>query len=154
LEGIKKMEVILNESIENLGKAGDIVSVANGYARNYLLPKGIAIVADKKNLTKIEKQREAILKRAAKMKEEYEALASQLSALDIEIPVKVGEEEKLYGSVTNLDIAKAVEEKGFQIDRKKIVMEEPIKALGEYEIPVKLSPDVTATLNIKVVSAG
>ncbi len=148
------MEVILNESIENLGKAGDIVSVANGYARNYLLPKGIAIVADKKNLTKIEKQREAILKRAAKMKEEYEALASQLSALDIEIPVKVGEEEKLYGSVTNLDIAKAVEEKGFQIDRKKIVMEEPIKALGEYEIPVKLSPDVTATLNIKVVSAG
>jgi len=126
LEGIKKMEVILNESIENLGKAGDIVSVANGYARNYLLPKGIAIVADKKNLTKIEKQREAILKRAAKMKEEHEALASQLSALDIEIPVKVGEEEKLYGSVTNLDIAKAVEEKGFQIDRKKIVMEEPI----------------------------
>jgi len=131
-----------------------VVDVSPGYARNYLLPKGIAIVADKKNLTKIEKQREAILKRAAKMKEEYEALASQLSALDIEIPVKVGEEEKLYGSVTNLDIAKAVEEKGFQIDRKKIVMEEPIKALGEYEIPVKLSPDVTATLNIKVVSAG
>ncbi len=147
------MEVILNESIESLGKAGDIVSVANGYARNYLLPKGLAITADKKNLTKIEKQREAILKRAAKMQEEYEALASQLAALDIEIPVKVGEEDKLYGSVTNLDIAKAVEEKGFQIDRKKILLGEPIKALGEYEVPVKLSPDVTATLKIKVVSA-
>ncbi|RUM91354.1 MAG: 50S ribosomal protein L9 [Thermodesulfatator sp.] len=147
------MEVILNESLENLGKAGDIVNVANGYARNYLLPKGIAILADKKNLAKIEKQREAILKRAAKMKEEFEALASQLAGLDIEIPVKVGEEEKLYGSVTNLDIAKAIEEKGYEIDRKKIVLEEPIKALGEYEIPVKLSPDVTGTVKIKVVAA-
>ncbi len=148
------MEVILNESIENLGKAGDIVNVANGYARNYLLPKGIAIIADRKNLTKIEKQREAILKRAAMMKEEHEALASQLAALDIEIPVKVGEEDKLYGSVTNLDIAKVVNEKGFEIDRKKIILGEPIKALGEYEIPVKLSPDVTATLKVRVVSAG
>ncbi len=148
------MEVILNESIDNLGKAGDIVNVANGYARNYLLPKGIAIIADKKNLSKIEKQREAILKRAAKMKEEYEALASQLAALDIEIPVKVGEEEKLYGSVTNLDIAKTIGEKGYEIDRKKIILEEPIKSLGEYEIPVKLSPDVTATITVKVVSSN
>jgi len=148
------MEVILNESIENLGKAGDIVSVANGYARNYLLPRGIAIIADKKNLAKIERQREAILKKAAKMKEEYEALAAQLVGLDIEIPVKVGEEDKLYGSVTNLDIARAIEEKGFEIDRKKIVLEEPIKALGEYEIPVKLSPDVTAAIKIKVVSTS
>ena len=148
------MEVILNESIDNLGKAGDIVNVASGYARNYLLPKGIAISADKKNLAKIERQREAILKRAAQMNEEYEALASRLAGLDIEIPVKVGEEEKLYGSVTNLDLAKAIEEKGFEIDRKKILLGEPIKALGEYEIPVKLSPDVTATLKVKVVSSN
>ncbi len=148
------MEVILNESIENLGKAGDIVKVANGYARNYLLPKGIAIIADKKNLSKIEKQREAILKRAAKMKEEYEALAAQLASIDLEIPVKVGEEEKLYGSVTNLDIARVIGEKGYEIDRKKIILEEPIKALGEYEIPVKLSPDVTATIKVKVVASN
>ncbi len=147
------MEVILNESIESLGKAGDIVQVSDGYARNYLIPKGIAIVANKKNIVQIEKQRAAILERAAKMKQEFEALAEQLSKLDIEIPVRVGEEEKLYGSVTSLDIAKAIEEKGYNVDRKKIILSEPIKALGEYEIPVKLSPDVTATLKVKVVSS-
>ncbi len=147
------MEVILNESIESLGKAGDIVNVSDGYARNYLIPKGIAIVANKKNLVQIEKQRAAILERAAKVRQEFEALAEQLSKLDIEIPVKVGEEEKLYGSVTSMDIAKAIEDKGYQVDRKKIVLPEPIKALGEYEIPVKLSPDVTATVKVRVVSS-
>ena len=147
------MEVILNESIESLGKAGDIVNVSDGYARNYLIPKGIAIVANKKNLVQIEKQRAAILERAAKVRQEFEALAEQLSKLDIEIPVKVGEEEKLYGSVTSMDIAKAIEDKGYQVDRKKIVLPEPIKALGEYEIPVKLNPDVTATVKVRVVSS-
>ncbi len=147
------MEVILNESIESLGRAGDIVNVSNGYARNYLIPKGIAIVANKKNLVQIEKQRAAILERAAKVRQEFEALSEQLSKLDIEIPVKVGEEEKLYGSVTSMDIARAIEEKGYQVDRKKIVLPEPIKALGDYEIPVKLSPDVTASVKVKVVPA-
>jgi len=147
------MEVILNESIESLGKAGDIVNVSDGYARNYLIPKGIAIVANKKNLVQIEKQRAAILERAAKVRQEFEALAEQLSKIDIEIPVKVGEEEKLYGSVTSMDIARAIEEKGYQVDRKKIVLTEPIKALGEYEIPVKLSPDVTATVKVRVVAS-
>ncbi len=147
------MEVILNESIESLGKAGDIVNVSDGYARNYLIPKGIAIVANKKNLVQIEKQRAAILERAAKVRQEYEALAEQLAKLDIEIPVKVGEEEKLYGSVTSMDIARAIEEKGYQVDKKKIILPEPIKALGEYEIPVKLSPDVTATVKVRVVSS-
>ena len=147
------MEVILNESIESLGKAGDIVKVADGYARNYLIPKGLAMIANKKNVVQLEKQRAAILERAAKLKEEFEALATQLEKLELEIPVKVGEEEKLYGSVTSMDIAKAVEEKGYSIDRKKIVLPEPIKALGEYEVPVKLSPDVTATLKVKVVAS-
>ncbi|NPA93818.1 MAG: 50S ribosomal protein L9 [Thermodesulfobacteria bacterium] len=147
------MEVILNESIESLGKAGDIVNVSDGYARNYLIPKGIAIVANKKNLVQIEKQRAAILERAAKIRQEFEALAEQLEKLELEIPVKVGEEEKLYGSVTTMDIAKAIEDKGYQVDRKKIVLPEPIKALGEYEVPVKLSPDVTATVKVKVVPA-
>jgi len=147
------MEVILNESIESLGRAGDIVKVSDGYARNYLIPKGIAIIANKKNLVQIEKQRAAILERAAKMRQEFEALAEQLAKLELEIPVKVGEEEKLYGSVTSMDIAKAIEEKGYQVDRKKILLSEPIKALGEYEVPIKLSPDVTATVNVKVVAA-
>ena len=146
------MEVILNESIESLGKAGDIVKVADGYARNYLIPKGLAMLANKKNVVQLEKQRAAILEKAAKIKKEFEALAEQLAKLEIEIPVKVGEEEKLYGSVTSMDIAKAIEEKGYTVDRKKIVLPEPIKALGEYEIPVKLSPDVTATVNVKVVA--
>ena len=147
------MEVILNESIESLGKAGDIVNVSDGYARNYLIPKGIAIVANKKNLVQIEKQRAAILERAAKIRQEFEALAEQLEKLELEIPVKVGEEEKLYGSVTTMDIAKAIEDKGYQVDRKKILLPEPIKSLGEYEVPVKLSPDVTATVKVKVVPA-
>ena len=146
------MEVILNESIESLGRAGDIVKVADGYARNYLIPKGLAMVANKKNVVQLEKQRAAILEKAAKIKQEFEALSEQLSKLEIEIPVKVGEEEKLYGSVTSMDIAKAIEEKGYTVDRKKIVLPEPIKALGEYEIPIKLSPDVTATVNVKVVA--
>ncbi len=146
------MEVILNESIESLGKAGDIVKVADGYARNYLIPKGLAMIANRKNVVQLEKQRAAILEKAAKIKQEFEALSEQLSKLDIEIPVKVGEEEKLYGSVTSMDIAKAIEEKGYTVDRKKIVLPEPIKALGEYEIPIKLSPDVTATVNVKVVA--
>ncbi len=148
------MEVILNESIESLGKAGDIVKVSDGYARNYLIPKGIAIVANKKNLVQIEKQRAAILERAAKIQQEFEALAEQLSKLDIEIPVKVGEEDKLYGSVTSMDIAKAIADKGYEVDRKKIVLPEPIKALGEYDIPIKLSPDVTATVKVRVVAAS
>ncbi len=148
------MEVILNESIESLGKAGDIVNVADGYARNYLIPKGLAIVANKKNVVQLERQRAAILEKAAKIKEEYEALANQLAKLEIEIPVKVGEEEKLYGSVTSMDIAKAIEEKGYNVDRKKILLSEPIKALGEYDIDIKLSPDVTATVKVKVVPEG
>ncbi len=146
------MEVILNESISSLGKAGDIVKVADGYARNYLLPKGLAIVANRKNVTQLEKQRAAILERAAKMRQEFEALASKLEELDIEIPVKVGEEDKLYGSVTSMDIAEAVSKAGYDVDRKKIQLPEPIKALGEFEVPVKLSPDVTATLKVKVVA--
>ncbi len=147
------MEVILNESISSLGKAGDIVNVADGYARNYLLPKGLAMVADRKNVNQLERQRAAILERAAKMRQEHEALASKLEELALEIPVKVGEEDKLYGSVTSMDIAEKVADLGYQIDRKKIQLPDPIKTLGEFEVPVKLSPDVTATLKVKVVAA-
>ncbi len=146
------MEVILKESIASLGKAGDIVKVANGYARNYLLPKGKAIVADKKNVLQMERQRAAILKRAAQKLEELEALASQLQSLDITIPVRVGEEDKMYGSVTSMDIAKVIEEQGYSVDRRKIQLDEPIKVLGEHEVLVKLSPDVTATIKVNVVA--
>ncbi|HID97672.1 MAG TPA: 50S ribosomal protein L9 [Thermodesulfobacteriaceae bacterium] len=145
------MEVILKETIPSLGKAGDIVKVANGYARNFLVPKGKAIVSSKKNLEQLERQRALILARAAKEKEEFEALAGQLVGLDITIPVKVGEEDRLYGSVTSMDIGDAIGQHGYTVDRRKIRLDEPIKSLGEYEVPVRLSPDVTASLTVKVV---
>lgn len=146
------MEVILNESIETLGKAGDIVKVADGYGRNYLLPRGMAMPADKKNVVKMEKQRQAIIARAAKVAQEYEALATKLAELDIVCRVKVGEDDKLFGSVTSRDIAAVIENSGYEIDRRKIQLQEPIKAIGEHEIDVRVHPDVTARIKVKVVS--
>jgi len=146
------MEVILKETIPSLGKAGDMVKVANGYARNFLLPKGKAIFAEKKNISQLEHQQASILAKAAKEYDEFDALATKLGELEISIPVRVGEKDRLYGSVTNLDIANAIESQGYSIDRKKIRMDEPIKALGEFEVPVKLSPDVRATVKVNVVS--
>jgi large subunit ribosomal protein L9 len=146
------MEIILKETIPSLGKAGDMIKVANGYARNFLLPKGKAIFAEKKNISQIERQQASILAKAAKEHDGFDALATKLGELEISIPVRVGENDRLYGSVTNLDIANAIESQGYSIDRKKIQMDEPIKALGEFEIPVKLSPDVRAVIKVNVVS--
>jgi large subunit ribosomal protein L9 len=145
------MEVILRESIHTLGKAGDIVKVANGYARNFLLPKGKALSANRKNLTQMERQCGAILARAAKDREEFGALATQLERIQIEISVRAGEEDRLYGSVTSMDIAKAIESKGYTVDRRKIQLEEPIKTLGEFQVPIRLNPDVTAAVKVNVV---
>ncbi len=147
------MEVILRESIPSLGKAGDIVKVADGYARNYLLPQGKAIVSDKKNLASLERQRKKILEIAAKQRQEAEALAQQLESLEIVIPVRVGENDKLYGSVTSQDIVKAVAEKGYTIDKRKVLLDEPIKSLGEFNVQVRLDVDVTAELKVQVVAA-
>jgi len=145
------MEIILKETIPSLGKAGDMVKVANGYARNFLLPKGKAIFANKKNMSQIERQQASILTKAAKEHDEFDALATKLGELEISIPVRVGEMDRLYGSVTNLDIADAIESQGYSIDRKKIQLDEPIRALGEFEVPVKLSPDVKAIVKVNVV---
>ncbi|MBW1925724.1 MAG: 50S ribosomal protein L9 [Deltaproteobacteria bacterium] len=145
------MEVILKETIPSLGKAGDMVKVANGYARNFLLPKGKAIFASRKNISQLERQQAFILAKAAKERDEFDALATKLGELDISIPVRVGEKDRLYGSVTSLDIANAIESQGYSIDRKKIQMDEPIKALGEFEIPIRLSTDVRATVKVSVV---
>jgi large subunit ribosomal protein L9 len=145
------MEVILRESIHALGKAGDIVKVANGYARNFLLPRGKALPAERKNLIQMERQRGAIVARAAKESEEFNALGTQLERLELEIAVRAGEEDRLYGSVTSMDIAKAIESKGYTVDRRKIQLEEPIKTLGTFEVPVRLNPDVTAAVKVSVV---
>lgn len=146
------MEIILQESISTLGKAGDVVKVADGYARNYLLPRGLALVADKKNLTNLERQRSRIMARAAKLRDEHEALAAQLQAMELLVAVKVGEGDRLYGSVTAMDIAEAISAKGYPVDKRKIQIKEPIKVLGEHDVEIRLATDVAATVKIKVVS--
>lgn len=145
------MEIILQESISTLGKAGDVVKVADGYARNYLLPRGLALVADRKNLTNLERQRSRILARAAKLRSEHEALASQLQAMELVVAVKVGEGDRLYGSVTAMDVAEAISSKGYSVDKRKIQIKEPIKTLGEHDVEIRLSTDVVAAVKVKVV---
>jgi len=145
------MEIILKESISKLGKAGDVVKVADGYARNYLFPKNLAVVADRKNVQNLERERQRILTKAAKLIDEHEALASRLAGLSLTIPVRVGEADKLYGSVTSLDIARSIEQQGYQVDRRKILLDEPIRSLGEYQVQIRLSAEILATVSVKVV---
>ncbi len=144
------MEIILVENVDNLGKRGDVVKVAGGYARNYLIPKGYAIPATPGNLKYVEQQKLKWAKKEAKEKEEAETVAVALEKLEIEIFKKVGEDENLYGSVTSMDIAHKLEELGFNIDKKKIVLDHPLKTLGEYKIPVKLHREVTAQVKVIV----
>ncbi len=143
------MEVILIENVDNLGRRGDVVNVAGGYARNYLLPKGYAILATPGNLKYVEQQKLKWAKKEAKEKEEAETLAKSIENLEIEIFKKVGEEESLYGSVTSMDVAEKLKELGYSIDKKKIHLDHPLKTLGEYTIPIKLHIEVIA--NVKVV---
>lgn len=144
------MQVILKENLKNLGKVGDIVSVKDGYARNYLIPRGLAINATSKNLRALEHAKRVVMEKAKKLVNTAQSLAEKISATDIIIKAKAGEEDKLFGSVTAIDIAEALKEKGLEVDRKKIVIEEPIKRLGQHTVYVKLHPEVTAQLIVKV----
>lgn len=144
------MQVILKENLKNLGKVGDIVSVKDGYARNYLIPRGLAINATSKNLRALEHAKRVVMEKAKKLVNTAQSLAEKISATDITIKAKAGEEDKLFGSVTAIDIAEALKEKGLEVDRKKIVIEEPIKRLGQHTVYVKLHPEVTAQLIVKV----
>ena len=146
------MEVILKEDIVNLGKMGEVVRVRDGYARNYLLPRGLVIVADKKSLKVFEHQRRVVAGQRERVLKQVQTLGEKLSAVSLTIPVKAGEEGKLFGSVTSLHIEKALKGKGFDIERRKIHLAEPIKALGDYEVPVRLAADVTATVKVSVVA--
>ena len=147
------MKVILKENIETLGHIGDIVKVAPGYARNYLLPKGFAVEATEKNAKALEHVKRQLAYKKDKVTESAKLLVAKLEGLSIELSHKVGADEKLFGSVTNMEIAHFLKENGFDIDRKKIVLAEPIKQLGEYSVPVKLHPEVTATLKVVVKAA-
>jgi large subunit ribosomal protein L9 len=145
-----QMELLLREDVENLGARGEIVKVRPGYGRNYLLPRGLAVQATAANVKQIQKQREALLKKAAADKTSAEGQAALLQSLTLEFPRKVGEHGVLYGSVTSMDLAEAIAAKGYEIDRRKIQLAEPIKEVGEFEIPVKLHREVTATLKVVV----
>ncbi len=145
------MRVILRTDIEKLGKLGDVVDVRPGYARNYLIPKKLAMLATEGNIKKFENERKKLEEKLNAERFRAKELAEKLEALEIKIPVRVGEGDKLYGSVTSSNIVEILEKEGFEIDRKKIGLDKPIRSLGEYEIPVKLYPGVVATLKVAVV---
>lgn len=146
------MKIILRQDIEKLGKMGDIVTVKDGYARNYLIPRNYAYYATKSAMNMLEIEKRKHMKRLAKEKEEAEKFAAQLGELQISIAMKVGEEGKLYGSVTNQMLAEELKLRGFDVDRRTIVIEEPIKSLGVFDVKVKLHPEVAATLKVWVIS--
>jgi large subunit ribosomal protein L9 len=148
------MEVILRDHVEKLGKRGEIVKVSNGYARNYLLPQKLALPATAGNKKHVERERKIMETREAEEKGQATAVASRLSAIDITIARRVGDTEQLYGSVTAADIAEFLTAKGFEIDRRKLILPEPIKTLGEHDVPLKLHREVTVPLKVKVVKEG
>src|SRR6266576_1988976 len=146
------MEVILREHVDNVGRRGEVVKVADGYARNYLLPRKLALLATEGNKKQIERERAKFDALEAEEQKVAEVFAGRLTGVELEIPRKVGETEALYGSVTTSDIAEALAAKGFAIDRRKLQLAEPIKKLGEYDIPVKLHREVIIHLKVKVVA--
>ena len=145
------MEVILREHVDNLGSRGDVVRVAEGYARNYLLPRKLALAVTEANKRQIERERAVAEARDAEERSGAEAMARRIAALDIEIARRVGENNTMYGSVTTADIAAALHAKGFDVEKRKITLHDPIKAVGEHVVPVKIHRDVTAQVKVKVV---
>jgi large subunit ribosomal protein L9 len=148
------MEVILREHVDNLGRRGEIVKVADGYARNYLLPRKLALLVTDGNKKQIERERAKFDARESEERKTAEAVGARLATVEIVISRKVGETEALYGSVTSADIAEALAAKGFDVDRRKLQLAEPIKKIGDVDVPVKLHRDVTATIKVRVVAEG
>jgi len=149
------VKVILLEDVEGLGTKGDLVEVAPGYGRNYLVPKGLAEVATKGNIKALEQRRQALLRRAERERAEARAVAERLAAHVVKISARAGETGRLFGSVTSSDVADAVKEQlGIELDRRRIDLEEPIKAAGEYQIPVRLASGVTGTIRVEVQAEG
>jgi large subunit ribosomal protein L9 len=148
------MEVILREHVDNLGKRGEIVKVADGFARNYLLPRKLALPATAGNRKHVERERKIMETREAEEKSAAEAIATRLATVDISIARRVGDTEQLYGSVTAADIVEFLKSKGFEVDRRKLILPEALKALGEFDVPLKLHREVTVPLKVKVVKEG
>lgn len=148
------MEVILREHVDHLGKRGEIVKVSDGYARNYLLPRKLALPVTDGNKKHVERERKIMETRESEEKGQAEGIAARLAAIDIVIARRVGDTEQLYGSVTASDIADFLKAKGFDVDRRKLILPEAIKAVGEYNVPFKLHREVTAPLKVRVVKEG
>jgi large subunit ribosomal protein L9 len=144
------MKLILREDVENLGKGGELVDVKPGYGRNFLLPRGFAVLANPKNVRELDHQKKSAEAKAAKLKASAEAVAKRLSDTPIVLRRKVGEQDKLYGSVTALDIVEALAARGLQLDRRTIDLAEPLKTVGDHEVPVKLHRDVIGKARVKV----
>jgi large subunit ribosomal protein L9 len=144
------MEVILREHVENLGRRGEVVKVADGYARNYLLPRRLALLATEGNKKQIERERAKFDATEAEERRVAEAIAERIATVEIVIARKVGETEALYGSVTSADVAAALAAKGFEIDKRKVQLPDAIKKVGDFDVPIKLHRDVTATIKVKV----
>jgi large subunit ribosomal protein L9 len=144
------MKVILTADLPDVGKVGQVVEVANGYGRNYLIPQGFAILATPGNERSLAQQQKARLAREAKTKAEAQALATQLQALSLSIAKKTGEGDRLYGSVTSMDIANLLKQRGVALDRRRIVLDTPLKTLGTHKVPVRLHPEVIAEVEVAV----
>ena len=148
------MEVILRQHVDNLGRRGDLVKVADGYARNYLLPRKMALLATEGNKKVIEREKEKFDAQEAEEQKVAQAVADRLANVEIEIARRVGETDALFGSVTNADVAESLAAKGFDIDRRKVQLHEPIKKLGEFDVPIRLHRDVTTHVKVRVVAEG
>lgn len=148
------MEVILRQDVDKLGRRGDVVKVAEGYGRNFLLPRGLAMAVTLANKAMIHKERQAHEDKLVREKADGEAVAARIAGLRFVTPRKVGENEVLYGSVTAGDVAEFLKGKGIEIDKRKVQLDEPIKHLGEHDVRIKLHPDVTATLKLLVSKEG
>jgi large subunit ribosomal protein L9 len=148
------MELILRDDVDKLGRRGEIVKVKDGFARNFLLPRGLGMPVTAANKAMIEKEQKAHLARLAKEKAEFDQVAGRIAALRFIAPRKVGENDVLYGSVTSGDVAEFLKGKGIAIDKRKVLLDEPIKHLGEHEIRIKLHPEVQATLKLLVTKEG
>ena len=144
------MKLILREDVEHLGKGGELVDVKPGYGRNFLLPRGLAVAANPKNVRELEHQRKIAEAKAAKLKASAEAVAKRLADTPVTLKRKVGEQDKLYGSVTALDIVEALAARGLQLERRTIDLPEPLKTIGEFEVPVKLHREVVGKAKVKV----
>jgi large subunit ribosomal protein L9 len=145
------MEVILKEDIANVGKIGEVVRVRDGYARNYLLPRGMVMMANKNNLKSFEHQKKIVADQKQKIMRHAQNIGEQLNGVRVSIPMRAGEEGKLFGSVTNIHIEKALKTQGVDVDRRKIHLDEPIKTLGDFSVPVRLTAELTVPITVSVI---